>query len=236
MHLRKASLALCAVLALGTGGCNLYYGVTKLFGARQRPAIEGPIPTDFRIGIDVTDVADPPADYKLWIERSGKGTYDVTVRQPRRRHVEGEFEVSEDQVVGIWNELVKLKFGDLSDRYPSSGNGQEVASGTKSIRVFAGGAEMTVESFYEANATIEAVRAAVVAAFPKETMRAQLASDKEGPKSFVGDTQTKLVHTPDCPLLKDLPEERRRPLATWYEALDFRFQPCPECRPGPPTR
>ena len=234
--MRLASIALLVAIALGAGGCNAWYAVISIFKTRDRPNIEGPIPTDFQIGIEAHDVAQPPVDYKLTIERSGKGYYEVTVRQPRRRHVEGEFEVSEDQVVGIWNELVKRKFGDLDDSYPSSGNGTDLAAGTKSIRVFAGGAEMTVQTRYETNEVVEAVRAAVVGAFPRETMEARLSGVNEGPKSFVGDTQTMTFHTPDCPLLKDLPADRRRPLATWYDALDYRFQPCPDCRPTPPAR
>jgi hypothetical protein len=237
MRIRFASLALCAGLLLGTGGCNLYYGFLSIFKTRERPVVEGPIPPDFQIGIVVKDLADPPIDYKLAIERSGKGTYEVTVRQPRRRHVEGDFEVSEDQVVGIWEKLVKLKFGSLDDRYPSSGNGNDIAAGTNSVRVFAGGAEMTVETSYQVNETIDAVRAAVIGAFPPETMKALRSMELDGgPKRFVGDTQTKLVHTPDCPALKELPEERRRPLASWYEAMDFRYQPCPDCRPAPPSK
>lgn len=236
MRLRLAAIALLVTLLLSTGGCGLYYGIIGIFKTRERVKTEGPIPPDFFIGIEVHDVADPPIDFKLSVDRSGKGTYDVTVRQPRRRHAEGELEVSEDQVVGIWNELVKRKFGELDLRFPSSGDGQDTPAGATRIRLSAGGAEMTVQTFYERNEAVEAVRAVIAGAFPKEVIEAQARRTEVGPKSFVGDTQTKLFHTPDCPALKDLPEERRRPLATWYDALDFRFQPCPECRPSPPTK
>ena len=236
MRNRIAPFALLAVLALSAGGCNAYYAITKIFTTRDRVKTEGPIPPDFRIGIEVRDVADPPVDYKVWIERSGKATYDVTVRQPRRRHAEGEFEVSDDQVVGLWNELVRQKFGDLSERYPSSGNGTELAAGAKSFRVSGNDAEMTVETFYESNPQLEAIRAAVVATVPKELMQARAAGGPEGPRSFIGDTKAMVFHAPDCPLLKDVPEDRRRPLASWYDALDYRFQPCPDCHPTPPTR
>lgn len=236
MRIRLASLALLAALALGTGGCNLWYGITKIFTTRDRVQTVGPIPPDFRIGIEVRDVADPPVDYKISIERSGKATYDVTVRQPRRRHAEGEFEVSEDQVVGLWNELVKQKFGELDDHYPSSGNGTELASGAKSFRVSGNGAEMTVTTQFESNPQLEAIRAAVVATVPKENMQARAGGGPEGPRSFIGDTKSMVFHAPDCPLLKDVPEEQRRPLASWYDALDYRFQPCPECHPTAPTR
>jgi hypothetical protein len=236
MRNRLAALALLAGFALSAGGCNAWYAVTKVFSTRDRLVTEGPVPPDFRIGIEARDVAEPPVDYKLWIDRSGKATYDVTVRQPRRRHVQGEFEVSDDQVVGLWNELVRLKFGELEDRYPSSGNGTELAAGAKSFYVFGNGTEATVETHYQSNEALEAIRAAVVATVPKEHMQARVANVQEGPKSFVGDPQTRLFHTPDCPLLKDLPEERKRPLATWYEAVDYRFQPCPDCGPSAPSR
>jgi hypothetical protein len=236
MRIRLASFALLAALALGGGGCGIYNGIRHLFTTRDRVKTEGPIPSDFYIGIEVRDVADPPVDYKISIERSGKATYDVTVRQPRRRHAEGEFEVSEDQVVGLWQELVRIKFGGLDQRYPSSGDGPDVRAGAKSFRVVGGGAEMTVDSSFEIHEGLEAIRAAVVATVPKDFMQARAAGGPEGPKSFIGDTQTKMFHTPDCPLLKDLPDDRRRPLATWYDALDYRLQPCPDCRPGPPMK
>ena len=236
MRNRVASLALLAALAFSAGGCNAYYAITKIFSTRDRLNPEGPVPPDFRIGIEARDVADPPVDYKLWIDRSGKATYEVTVRQPRRRHVEGEFEVSDDQVVGLWNKLVEQKFGELEERYPSSGNGTELADGAKSFRVFGNGSEATVETFYESNGALEAIRAAVVATVPKEHMQARVAGVQEGPKSFVGDAQTRVFHVPDCALLKDVPEDRKRPLSTWYEALDYRFQPCPECGPSAPSR
>lgn len=236
MRNRPASLALLAVLAFSAGGCNAYYAITKIFTTRDRLEPEGPVPPDFRIGIEARDVADPPVDYKLWIDRSGKATYDVTVRQPRRRHVEGEFEVSDDQVVGLWNKIVELKFGELEERYPSSGNGTDIASGAKRVYVFGNGSEASVETLFESNEALEAIRAAVVATVPKEHMQARVAGMQEGPKSFVGDLQTKVFHSPDCALLKDLPEERKRALATWYEALDYRFQPCLECGPSAPSR
>jgi len=236
MRIRLASFAVLTALTLALGGCNLYYAVTKIFTTRDVVKTEGPIPPDFFIGIEVRDVADPPVDYKIDIQRSGKAAYNVTVRQPRRRHAEGEFEVSEDQVVGLWQQLVKMKFGELDNRYPSSGDGTDVRAGAKSFRVVGGGAEMTVETSFQNHEGLEALRSAVVATVPKEFMQARAAGGPDGPKSFIGDTQTKMFHTPDCPLLKDLPEERRRPLATWYDALDYRFQPCPECHPGPPTK
>ena len=232
---RTASLALLAALALSAGGCNLYYGVIKIFSTRDRAKIEGPVPDDLRVGIEVSGIADPPVDYKLTVDRSGAGTFNVTVRAPRRRHVEGEIEISDDQVVRIWNEMVKHNFGDMDDRYPSSGDGTNVGAGTQRFYVFANGAEMTIQGFHETNETLDAVRTAIAAAFPKETLKARAAAQEaESSKGFVGDTQTKLFHTPDCPLLKDTPEERRRTLASWYDALDYRFQPCPECRPSAP--
>lgn len=232
--MRLRHIVLCAVVALAAPGCNLFYSVAKGTGLVSPPkfSARGEIPSDFRLGIEARGVADPPIDYLFAFERSGKTDYTVTVRSPRRREASGTFEVTESQIVGLWKAVVASKFDELAKRYPEAGDGRDTRRGVRVFYVLADGVDHRVESVYQAHPALDALNAAVLDIVPKEVLSARAAAGSgDAPREYLADTATMLFHVPTCPQLKEVPAQRRQPFATWYEAVDFQFKPCPECRP-----
>jgi hypothetical protein len=235
MRLRSALLLTLAALALGTPGCALYYGVGKFTGliSPEKFSTRTEIPQDFRMGVGVRDATDPATDFDVSFDRSGRAMYDVTVRAPRRKHVEGTFEVTEDQLRSLWKAVADARFDELEPRYPSEGSGKDLKLGVQKYYVFADNTDHKVETHFTANAALDSIRQAVRAVIPQEVITASGAPGalKEAPKEFLADTAKRMFHRPDCTLLKDVPAEHREPFATSFDALDHGYQPCPECSP-----
>ena len=213
-------------------GCTFYNNVGKFTGLISAPTLstQREMPPDFKMGVSARDLANPPTDFIYTFERSGKATYDVTVRSPRRRHQDGEFEITEDQVVGLWKAVQESRFDELDARYPSSGDGTDKTEGVQTFYVSADGAEWKVESRYVANPTLRKLREAALSVVRKDIQDAD-GADSARPKEFIADAATHLFHLPDCAQLKDVPAQQRQPFATPFDALNFNFKPCPECRP-----
>jgi hypothetical protein len=173
MRNRIAFLLLaCAALA---PGCSLYYGGAKFLGLMHptpfavRPDV---IPTDFKLSVDVHDVADPPVDYVLAFDRSGHATADVVVRAPRRKQQSSPFEIGEDQLKSLWAAVADARFDELETRYPNDGDGPDKKSGEQFYYVYADGQDHRVELHYQANSDLEKIRKAAVAVVPREVMTA----------------------------------------------------------------
>ena len=102
------ALLLVALLALAFApGCGVYQWFVKTTGIVSPPELDtsGELPPDFRCSVAARDMADPPVDYTFEFDRTGRAKYEVTVRVPRRSQSVGEFEITEDKVVGIWKAL-----------------------------------------------------------------------------------------------------------------------------------
>lgn len=234
MRIRWLPLFLLAVLAATLPACQVFYGIAKFTGLMSPPkfSARGEIPQDFQLSVDTKDYANPPTDYTIVLERTGKVSYDVVVRTPHRREQQGTFEVTEEQVRGLWKAVAEAKFDELDERYPSSGVGKDKAQGVRKWFVRADGVERRVEAHYQTVPAMDSIRAAFIAVVPKDIMDAHDAMvGKNTTGEFVGDTVTHLFHLPDCPALKDVPAQRQQRLKSQYEALDYNFQPCPDCSP-----
>jgi len=236
--MRSAFFLLLAVALLAAPSCAVYYEVGKFTGLISPPVFtaKGQMPDDFKVSIDVRDVADPPIDYVYTFGRDGKATYDVTVRSPRRREGEGQFEISEDQITALWRAVATAGFDKLDARYPKSGEGPDKPNGVQKYYVYGKGTEYRVESHFQTNAALDSIRKAVLSVVPKEIAegkRAEGAAYAGGgaPKEFVADMASKFFHRPDCPKLKDVPAANRQPFPTQWEAVNYGFKPCPECDP-----
>jgi hypothetical protein len=240
MRSRSLGLAVLAVVAALLAGCGLVSGACKLTGLCAPPDFvdTGPMPPGFQLGVEVSDVADPPTDYKFVFWRSGQVSYDVLVRSPVRKHQSGNLEISDAQVNSLWKAVGDAHFKDLSERYPGSDNGKDLKNGVQKFYVLTGDAERRVESHFQSVPALEAIRKAAVAVVPKEVLMAAgtPGAPKEAPKEFVGDTKTHRFHRPECTLLKDIPTEQRQAFASPYDALNYNFEPCPECQPIPLKR
>jgi len=234
MRFRWLPLLVLAALAAVAPGCQVYYTVVKTVGLMgpKKFSSRGEIPQDFVFGVDTKDYSNPPTDYTIRMERTGKVTYDIVVRIPRRREQEGTFEITEEQILSIWKAIAAAKFDELDQRYPSSGEGKDKEMGVRKWYVMADGVERRVEAHYQAVPEMDPVRAAFLAVVPKDVMEAHDAMvGKNATGEFVGDTATHLFHLPDCPALKDVPEQRQQRFTSQYDALNYNFQPCPDCSP-----
>jgi hypothetical protein len=221
---------------LAAGGCSLYYGIGKGLGLISPPPfdVNKELPEDFKLSVDVRDVADPPTDYVLEFDRSGKSTYDVTVRTPRRRQQSGPFEITEEQIKALWKAVAAAKFDTLEPRYPEEGEGAEKAKGVQKYYVFADKTEHRVESHFQSNEALESIRKVAVAMVPPDAMKAVAAimgGSGDKPKEYIADMATHQFHLPDCPRLKDVPPANRQPFATQWDAVNYGFKPCPDCQP-----
>jgi len=234
MTSRRLSLVLVAALAVLGAGCNVVYPVLKFVGLKSPPkfSVRKEIPQDFVFSVDTKDYSSPPTDYVIRMDRTGKVTYEIVVRTPRRREQSGTFEITEEQILSIWKAVAAAKFDELDERYPSSGEGPDKAMGVRKWYVLADGVERRVEAHYQVVPEMDPVRAAFLAVVPKDVMEAHDAMvgvNRSG--EFVGDTATHLFHLPDCPTLKDVPAQRQQRFTSQYDALNYNFQPCPDCSP-----
>jgi hypothetical protein len=234
MRFRLLPLVVLAALAAIGPGCQVYYGIAKPLGLMSPPkfSVRKEIPQDFVFSVDTRDYSNPPTDYVISMERTGKVTYDVIVRTPHRREQQGTFEITEEQILSIWKAIAAAKFDELKERFPSSGDGPDKQMGVRKWYVRADGVERRVEAHYMVVPEMESIRAAFLAVVPKDVMDAHdamVGTNKTG--EFVGDTATHLFHLPDCPTLKDVPEQRKQKFASQYDALNYNFQPCPDCSP-----
>jgi hypothetical protein len=235
MRIRPSLLLPAACLAL-LGGCELFYGVGKFTGLIQPPKFvlrPDAIPEDFKLAVDVHDVAEPATDYVFTFERSGKSVYEVTIRKPARKAASGKFEVAEDQIRTLWKAISEARFDELPLRFPDEGDGPDKADGVQKYYVFADGTERRVETHFQKNPNLELIRKAVVSVVPPDVMTASHSPNQAPPrpKEYVGDVTTKLFHLPGCPRLKDVSANDRRPFGDKFQAYDYQFQPCPECKP-----
>lgn len=233
MKLRSLlGLALCLAAA---GGCEIYHAVGKFTGVISPPkfVVRPDIPQDFTLSLEVVDADNPKTDYVLMFSRTGKASFDVRVRAPERKAHAGQFEVSEDQIQSLWKAVQEARFDELSNRYPSDGEGKDKGNGVQKFYVFADNTEHRVEADWQLVPGLEIIRKAAVGVTPPEIMNATGAPgrQKAPPKEFVGDATTHLFHLPDCPKLKDVPPANRVAFPTSQTALDFQYTPCPECKP-----
>jgi hypothetical protein len=236
MRSRSASLlALLLVCLVLSSGCAVYYGVGKATGLIRPPAfvLRGPIPENFHLTVEVHDAAQPPVDFLLEFDRSGRASYDVVVRAPRRLRESREFELTEDQIVSLWKAVGAARFDELADRYPTSGDGPDRASGVATLYVRADQAERRVESHFQANPSFDGVRKAALAVLPAGALSASGAAGgpRDAPKEYVAETTTHLFHRPECPRLKDVPPANTTRFASIWDAYNFHFRPCPDCKP-----
>jgi hypothetical protein len=235
MRMRTASFLILVLACLAASGCSAYYTVCKLVGGCHAGPFDPnkEIPEDFRMSLDVHDVLDPPTDYVIQFARDGKSSYDVTVRSPRRKQQSGDFEITEDQIRGLWKAVAAAHFDKLDERYPKDGEGPDKKNGVQKFYVYADNTERRVESRFQTNEALESIRKAAVAIVPPDVMKGTFRGPSTQPKEFVADMATHLFHLPDCPKLKDVPPANRQPFASQFDALNYGFRPCPDCQPIP---
>jgi hypothetical protein len=236
MRMRNACALLLLACVVAAPSCALYYGTGKFLGLISPPPfdVNMQLPDDFQLSLDVKAVADPPTDYVLTFDRSGRASYDVTVRTPRRKQQAGQFEITEEQIKTLWKTVAAAKFDTLEPNYPDKGEGPDKNRGVQKYYVYAAMTEHRVEARFQANESLEAIRKVAVSMAPPGALKAadvNTALPGDAPKEFVGDMASHQFHLPDCTKLKDVPPANRQAFATQWDAVNFNLKPCPECQP-----
>jgi hypothetical protein len=235
MRPRLLALLAFVLLAAALPACQGITDVGKFVGLVRPPRFVLPpnMPEDFQVVISVHDRVDPSIDYDVSYDRSGRVSYTVLSRAPRRQQISGDLEITENQVITLWKAVVAAKFDQIDARYPTSGDGKDKGAGIQRIFVKADGLDRTVETRFQKQAVVDTLRLQALELLPREvvTGASRVGAGDAQPREFIGDVATRLFHTPDCALLKDVPAQRRQPFATHWDALNFNFEPCRECRP-----
>ena len=231
---RRTLLALALALAALTllPGCPAWTRFCKMVYLCSRDRIEIPEapPPDFEFRLKGDNLKNPPINYFLKIHRNGQAEYSVTFREPSRTVREGRFEVMEDQIVKLWDAIKAADYGEIEERFPSSGDGTDVSWGIQSFMVQSKDYQKEVQAHYLQVPALERIRMTAVSLLP-ESVIDQVRKDAQGLGTMgtvIGDTATKRFYAPTSPLLKDVPEELRQVFKSMYDALNFGYDPGPD--------
>jgi hypothetical protein len=67
--------------------------------------------------------------------------------------------------------------------------------------------------------------------WPEEEEKSEKIVPTREKRTYVVDAETKVIHRPDCPAARELPDERKAKTRSPYGALNSGCTPCEECRP-----
>jgi hypothetical protein len=226
---RKTLLAAALAATALLPGCPSATWACKTLGLCSRDRLEEPpatIPPDFEFVLKVDNQVQPPIDYLLKIDRSGKGTYKVVWREPRREVLEGDFEIVESRMTRLWDLIREIRYPELETRYPDSGEGKDRGGGIARFMVKYLDFPQEVQCWYVQQPDLEKLRMLAISYVP-ETVIQRVTRDTPTSTTgqVIGDVQTRMFYAPGSPLLKDVPENRRQVFPNWYEALNYGYQP-----------
>lgn len=232
---RRTWIVALVVALLALPGCPALTAGCKLIGLCRPPVLEltESVPSDFELIVHVRDQLDPPADYTLTFRRSGQCEYRVVVRAPQRRESSGPFQILENQVIQLHQELRKAGYAEMEPRYPASGEGKDRALGVQAYSVRGNDLQKEVQTHFHAVPGLEKVRTLALSYLPEKVLTQTGAGAPVAAKvtQVMGDVKTRLFYAPEDPRLKDVPSDRRQPFANWQEALNAEFSPAPGFEP-----
>ena len=230
MSFRRPALAV-ALLAAATllPGCPAWTRFCKTIGlcSRAVPDLPEVAPPDFQFVLHGDNLKDPPRNYLLRIERNGQAEYEITVREPQRLEKRGRFEVTEDGISRLWDAIRAAGYNELPARFPGEGEGPDLNRGIQRYSVRWLDYPKEVQTHYLYEERVEQIRAAALSLVP-EYVFAGLPSNPGSTGIVIGDTETKRFYDPGSPLLKEVPEDRRRQFSSWHEAVNFDYYPAPD--------
>lgn len=198
------------------------------------PALPAVMPPNFQFGIRVLEATDPPVDYRIRIYRSGETQYETTVRSPRRRAFKGEIELTEEQLVRLYEAVQSAQYASLDPEYSEEeGAAGRRQNGERIFYVVAGDLDKRVNVNYASVPALDALQAALYAEMPDFVLNGEggPGSILDRPDAFLGDKSTKAFHHPQCDLVQKLRPEDRDAYSNEYDALNFGYHPCEICRP-----
>ena len=148
--MRWSHLLLLAVLLI-VPGCFI-------FGSSQ-PPLPAAMPPNFFIGIRMLENPDPPVDYQIMIERSGEVEYETTIRAPRRRTFQGTLELTESQVLRLYEAVQQANFANLPlEVSAEAGASNRRENGERIIYVIAGDVDRSFKVAYADHESMDIIQ------------------------------------------------------------------------------
>jgi hypothetical protein len=198
------------------------------------PSLPAVMPPNFFLGLRVLEATDPPVDYVIKIERSGKVQYETTIRTPRRRRFDGELELVEAQIIRLYDAVLASDFADHDPEYSAEeGATDRRENGERIFYVTAGDLDKRIDVNYATLPELDALQEAIIAEMPSFVLTGDggPGSILGRPDAYLGDKSTHVFHHPECELAKKIDEADRDPYANEFDALNFGYHPCEICRP-----
>lgn len=222
---RRTLFAAGLLAATSLAGCALFSGSTF--------DLPDNMPSDFALGLQVKEATEPPIDYIVKVARSGRVEYATTIRAPRRREFSGEAELTEAQVVALYDAVLAAGFDRLDDVYEAGDGTADARKGVRYFYVYAAALDKRIDVQLTSVPALDELQARIVEILPKHILDATAAPeiDRTTPETFVANTESRQFHLPGCERAKEIPAGGKREFRTQYEALDFGFHPCPLCEP-----
>jgi hypothetical protein len=204
-----------------------------IFGSGD-PPLPPSIPPNFIVGMRVLEAADPPVDYQIKIDRTGKVEYETTIRVPRRRRFDGTLQLLEADVVDLYGAVLASAFHELDQRYDADpGDDSRRENGERVFFVEAGDLDKRVDINYMTLAALDALQEAIVAKMPDHVLTGGGGPGNVlgRPEAFVGDRDSKVFHHPACELCEKIDASNRDSYTNEFDALNFGYHPCGVCNP-----
>jgi hypothetical protein len=223
--MRWSRLLLLAVLLI-VPACGI-------FGSSNAP-LPATMPPNFFIGMRVLEQQDPPIDYQIKVERSGEVEYETTIRAPRRRVFEGTLELTESQVLRLYEAAQQVSFSSLPQEVSAEpGASNRAENGERIVYVIAGEVDRAFKVMYAQDESMDVLQKAILAEMPPRVLTGEGGPGGmlDRPEAFVGDSATKTFHHPECELCEKITADDRESYTNEYDALNFGFHPCDVCRP-----
>ncbi len=192
------------------------------------------MPSDFLVGMRSKEAKDPPVDFLIKVERSGRATWQTTVRAPERKVYSGELELTESQLVALYQATLDADYDSLSDEYAAEpGDSDRAENGNRVFWVEAAQGERRINVDYVNLPAIQVLHDALKSLIPEYALtgRGGPAEAFDATDRFVADRTTKRFHHPNCEHVSEIKADNRETFKDWADALNFRFDPCPVCKP-----
>ncbi len=192
------------------------------------------MPSNFVVGMRSKEGMNPPVDFLIKVDRSGKTSWQTTVRAPVRKAYSGELELNESQLIALYQATLAVEFDGLDTDYDADpGDSDRAENGNRIFWVEAAGHEKRVNMNYVDVPRIDALHDALKALIPEYgfTGRGGPGDNLAPTDRFVADRATKRFHHPDCELAQEIKATDRETFRDWEDALNFRYDPCPICKP-----
>jgi len=127
-----------------------------------------------------------------------------------------------------------VQYAALEDEYNAEpGAANRLEKGNRIFWVQAAGLEKAVKVNYMSFPQVDTLNEALRSLIPEYafTGRGGPADNLPPADRFVADRATRRFHHPECELAQDIKSADRELFKDWEDALNFKYDPCPVCKP-----